>query len=123
MLNPGGALDVAIALNWEDFLKFGAELPVNGETIVLYEEKTGVAPDGIPLVGVRPAEVLTVPFGDMARRATGNEKGKNSVVLGLLAGWFGLGREAILAGLRKKFARKGEELVQANERAFAMGVA
>jgi 2-oxoglutarate ferredoxin oxidoreductase subunit alpha len=123
VLNPGGALHVAIALNWEDFLKFGAELPVNGETIVLYEEKTGVAPDAIPLVGVRPAEVFTVPFADMARKATGNEKGKNSVVLGLLAGWFGIGREAILAGLRKKFARKGEELVQANEKAFAMGVA
>lgn len=123
VLNPGGALDVAVALNWEDFLKFGAELPVNGQTIVLYEEKTGVAPDEIPLVGVKPAEVFAVPFGEMARKATGNEKGKNSVVLGLLAGWFGIGREAILAGLRKKFARKGEELVAANEKAFALGVA
>jgi len=123
VLNPGGALDVAVALNWEDFLKFGAELPVNGHTIVLYEEKTGVAPDEIPLVGVKPAEVFAVPFGEMARKATGNEKGKNSVVLGLLAGWFGIGREAILEGLRKKFARKGEELVAANERAFALGIA
>lgn len=31
--NPGGTLDVAIALNWEDFLKFGAELPVSGDTV------------------------------------------------------------------------------------------
>ena len=122
VLNPGGALDVAVALNWEDFLKFGAELPVNGDTVVLYEEKTGVAPDAIPLVGVSPAEVFAVPFGDMARKAIGNEKGKNSVVLGLIAGWFGIGRESILAGIRKKFARKGEELVQANERAFQLGV-
>jgi 2-oxoglutarate ferredoxin oxidoreductase subunit alpha len=89
----------------------------------MYEEKTGVAPDEIPLVGVKPAEVFAVPFGEMARKATGNEKGKNSVVLGLLAGWFGIGREAILAGIRKKFARKGAELVEANERAFALGIA
>jgi 2-oxoglutarate ferredoxin oxidoreductase subunit alpha len=123
VLNPGGALDVAVALNWEDFLKFGAELPVNGNTVVLYETKTGVEPDEIPLVGVKPAEVLAVPFGEMARKATGNEKGKNSVVLGLLAGWFGIGREALLVGIRKKFARKGEELVEANEQAFALGVA
>jgi 2-oxoglutarate ferredoxin oxidoreductase subunit alpha len=123
VLNPGGALDVAVALNWEDFLKFGAELPVNGNTVVMYEEKTGVAPDEIPLVGVKPAEVFAVPFGEMARKATGNEKGKNSVVLGLLAGWFGIGREAILTGIRKKFARKGTELVEANERAFALGIA
>ena len=27
VLNPGGVLDVAVALNWDDFLKFGAELP------------------------------------------------------------------------------------------------
>ena len=25
---PGGTLDVAVALNWDDFLKFGAELPI-----------------------------------------------------------------------------------------------
>ena len=123
VLNPGGALDVAVALNWEDFLKFGAELPVNGNTVVLYEKKTGIEPGEIPLVGVKPAEVFAVPFGEMARKATGNEKGKNSVVLGLLSGWFGIGREAILAGIRKKFARKGEELVEANEQAFALGIA
>ncbi len=34
VLNPGGSLDVAVALNWEDFLKFGAELPVGGHTTV-----------------------------------------------------------------------------------------
>src|SRR5262250_2913695 len=47
--NPGGILDVAVALNWEDFLKFGNELPVGGATVVIYEEKTGVAPDRLPL--------------------------------------------------------------------------
>lgn len=123
VLNPGGALDVAVALNWEDFLKFGAELPVDGNTVVLYEQKTGVAPDAIPLGGVKPAEAIAVPFGDMARQATGNEKGKNSVVLGLLAGWFDVGREAVVAGIRKKLAKKGEALVAANEAAFALGVA
>ena len=85
-----------MALNWDDFLKFGAELPVGGDTVVIYEAKTGVAPDALPLVGVTPAEVFAVPIGEMARKATGSDKGKNSVVLGLLAGWFGIGREAIL---------------------------
>src|SRR5204862_4968584 len=33
VLNPGGALDAAVALNWEDFLKFGAELPVSSRTV------------------------------------------------------------------------------------------
>ena len=28
VLNPNGPLDVAVALNWEDFRRFGWELPV-----------------------------------------------------------------------------------------------
>ncbi len=119
--NPGGNLDVAVALNWEDFLKFGAELPVSGSTVVIYESKTGVDPSSLPLPGVTPKEVFAVPIGDMARQAAGTDKAKNTVVLGLIAGWFGIARESILRGLAKKFARKGAALVEANERAFTLG--
>lgn len=122
VLNPGGALGVAIALNWEDFLKFGAELPVDGNSVVIYDTATGLAPDAIPLVGVTPAEVLSVPIGKMAKAAAGTDKAKNSIVLGLLAGWFGIAPDAILTGLRKKFAKKSAGLVEANDRAFAAGL-
>jgi 2-oxoglutarate ferredoxin oxidoreductase subunit alpha len=122
VLSPGGTLDVAVALNWEDFLRFGAELPVDGNTVVVYEAATGVAAADIPLVGVTPAEVFPVPIGEMARRAAGTDKAKNSVVLGLLAGWFGLETEAILNGLRRKFSRKSAELVEANEKAVRLGL-
>jgi 2-oxoglutarate ferredoxin oxidoreductase subunit alpha len=67
--------------------------------------------------------VVPVPIADIARRATGSDKGKSSVVLGLLAGWFGIAGDAILTGIRKKFAHKDERLVAANEQAFALGVA
>src|SRR5574341_1084209 len=53
-LSSGGTLDVAIALNWDDFLKFGAELPVGGRTTIVYESATGVPPDRLPLPGVTP---------------------------------------------------------------------
>ena len=122
VLNPGGALDVAVALNWEDFLKFGAELPVSGSTVVIYESATGVAPDRLPLSGVAPREVFAVPIEALAKEAAKTDKAKNSVVLGLLSGWFGLGQAALLRGLARKFARKGAELVEANERAFRLGV-
>ncbi len=89
-MSPGGALDLAIALNWDDFLKFGAELPVAGTTTVVYEAATGMAPDRIPLAAVRPAASLAVPLTAMAKEAAGTEKAKNSVVLGLLAGWIGI---------------------------------
>lgn len=119
--NPGGILDVAVALNWEDFLKFGAELPVSGATVVIYDSKTGVAPEAIPLAGVAPKEVFAVPIGDLAKQGAGTDKAKNTVVLGLIAGWFGIARDAMLKGLAKKFAKKGPELVAANQRAFELG--
>ncbi len=121
--NPGGTLDLAIALNWEDFLKFGAELPVSGNTVVAYDSKTGVDPTKLPLVGVTPREVFAVPIGDIARQAAGSDKAKNTVVLGLICGWYGITAEAILHGLKKKFAKKGAELVEQNERAFRLGEA
>ena len=122
VLNPGGTLDVAVALNWEDFLRFGAELPVGGNTVVIYESKTGVAPDKLPLVGVTPAEAVPVPFGDMARQYGGTDKAKNTVVLGLLAGWFGTARESLLKGIHKKLAKKGAEVLAGAERAFGAGI-
>lgn len=106
VFNPGGTLDVAVALNWEDFLKFGGELPVGGSTTVVYDSNTKVAPDQIPLVGVKPAEVLAVPIETMARETAGSDRAKNTVVLGLMSGWLGIGKDQVLAGIRK---RLGEE--------------
>jgi 2-oxoglutarate ferredoxin oxidoreductase subunit alpha len=122
VFNPGGTLDVAVALDWPDFLKFGAELPVDGNTIVIYEEASGVAPDRLPLAAVTPAEALAVPIAELARGATGTDRAKNVVVLGLLAGWFGIGEKALLAGIQKRFGSKGAKLVEASERAFHAGV-
>ncbi|MBI4624174.1 MAG: 2-oxoacid:acceptor oxidoreductase subunit alpha [Verrucomicrobia bacterium] len=122
VLNPGGALTVAVALNWEDFLRFGGELPVTADTVVIYEQKTGIEPAAIPL-SVRPAVVLAVPIADLAMKSAGTLQAKNNLVLGLLAGWFGLGRQAILEGIRKKFGRKGADVLLGNERAYTAGLA
>jgi len=121
--SAGGTLDVAVALDWDDFLKFGAELPVGGHTTVLYDSASGVQPDRLPLEGLRPAQVLSVPIDEIARASAGTDKAKATVVLGLLAGWFAVARQELLTGIRLKFARKGAEVVAANERAFEAGLA
>jgi 2-oxoglutarate/2-oxoacid ferredoxin oxidoreductase subunit alpha len=123
VLGPGGALDVAVALNWDDFLRFGAELPIDGHSVVIYDSNTRVAPDQIPLSGVKPAEVVPVAIEAMAKETAGSEKAKNTVVLGLMAGWFELAPQHIRAGLRKRFAKKGEDIMARNERAFEAGLA
>lgn len=122
VLNPNGALDVAVALNWDDFRRFGGELPVEADTIVIYESGTGVAPDKLPLEGVTPSVVFSVPITEMAEKNAGTDKAKNIVVVGLLAGWFGIGRGSMVAGIEKKFAKKGKEIVEGNIRAFQAGL-
>jgi 2-oxoglutarate ferredoxin oxidoreductase subunit alpha len=121
VLNPGGFLDVAVALNWEDFLRFGGELATDSNSVVIYEAKTKVAADAVPLK-IKPVLALPVPMEDMAMKAAGTVQAKNNVVLGLLAGWFGLAEKSILAGIRKKFTKKGPEVLAGNERAFAAGL-
>jgi 2-oxoglutarate ferredoxin oxidoreductase subunit alpha len=122
VLNPNGPLDVAVALNWEDFRRFGWELPVQSSTIVIYESNTGVAPDHLPLEGVTPTVVFSVPITEMAEKNAGTAKAKNIVVVGLLAGWFGIGRESMLAVIRKEFARKGAAVMEGNARAVQAGL-
>src|SRR5208283_1501099 len=65
VLNPNGPLDVAVVLNWEDFRRFGGELPVEPATIVIYESNTGVAPGQLPLEGLMPGAVFSVPIAEM----------------------------------------------------------
>jgi len=120
--NQGGLLDVAVALNWPDFLRFGAELSVDENTLVVYEAASAVAIDEIPLNGVKPREVFAVPMTELAKQAAGTEKAKNSVVLGLLSGWFAIPAEALVAGLKKRFGVKRPELFEANINAFNAGV-
>lgn len=118
----GGLLDVAVALSWSDFLKFGAELPVGPDTIVLHDESTGIAPQDIPLAGVAPERVLCAPIGALSLVAAGTERARNIVVLGLLAGWFGIAPEALRRGIAKRYAKKTAGVLAGAERAFDAGM-
>lgn len=122
VLNPGGALDVAVALNWEDFFKFGGELPLATTTVLIHEEKAGPPPETLARRGVVPTEIVSVPVGELAKKSAGTDKAKTSVVLGLLSGWFGLPHDAILRGLKKKFGEKSPDLLAANDRALNAGI-
>jgi 2-oxoglutarate ferredoxin oxidoreductase subunit alpha len=118
VLTVNGELDVAVALNWDDFMRFGAELPVGRRTIVIYDaQHTGE----IPLTAVKPREIVAAPIAQLARDLAGTDKAKNTIVLGLMAGWFGFTPEGLLEGIRRKLGKKGAEVLERNERAFEAG--
>ena len=58
----------------------------------------------------------------MARETGGSDRAKNTVVLGLMAGWLGIGREQVIAGIRKRLSKKGTEVVERAEKAFHAGL-
>jgi 2-oxoglutarate ferredoxin oxidoreductase subunit alpha len=118
---PGGVLDVAVALNWDDFLRFGAELPIGGHTILVYDTQHAPDPGGVALAGVMPGEIVGVPIAAIARELAGHDTAKNTVVLGLMAQWFGFMPDTLLAGLRKRFQKKSADVLEQNERAFEAG--
>ena len=117
----GGTLDVALALNWEDFLRFGAELPVGPNTIVIYDAKYPIGAEGVPLAGVPLSNTVAAPIAQIALDTAGTDKAKNNVVLGLMAEWFGFVPDSLLAGIRRKLGKKGPDVLEKNERAFAAG--
>src|ERR1019366_4677374 len=77
VLNPNSPLDGAVVPNWADFRRLGAELPVEAAAIVIYESNPGVAPDKLPLQGVKPSVVFSVPITAMAAEHAGTDKAKN----------------------------------------------
>ena len=123
VLNPGGTLDVAVVLNWEDFLKFGGELPVGPATVVIYEAKTGVEPAKIPLAGPGARRGPRRADGRHGDEGGGHAAGQEQRGAGACSpAGSGSPAESLLKGIRKKFARKGEAVLQGNERAFAAGL-
>ena len=62
-----------------------------------------------------------MPIAQIARDIAGTEKAKNNVVLGLMAGWFGFAPEGLLQGIRKRLGKKGGDVLEKNEKAFAAG--
>ncbi len=90
VLNPGDGLDLAVVHNWEDYLRLRTDFPVSGDTVVVYEQRTGLKPASIPLGDVQPMAAVAVPIEELAIKATGLPEAKEGVVVGLLSGWLGL---------------------------------
>ncbi|NLF19229.1 MAG: indolepyruvate oxidoreductase, partial [Lentisphaerae bacterium] len=63
---------------------------------------------------------LVIDAGAMAK-AAGSARAMNIVMLGALSPFIGLSEADLAGAVREAFARKGDEVVQTNLRAFAAG--
>lgn len=121
VLSYGDTLDVLVAFNWADFKRFKAELALRRGVVVLYDEKDGTPPAEIPIDPALEPLVFVIPFQGLAKEATGTDLSKNILLLGVLAALFDLPHDGIADAVARKFRRKGEEVIAANQRALQAG--
>jgi 2-oxoglutarate ferredoxin oxidoreductase subunit alpha len=115
----GDGLDTLVVMNWCDYLKFAGELELNDNAILIVDEKDDTRPDD-SLKLQKVASIVEVPITSLAESSK-NPKGKNMVVLGILAGMFGLSEGALVSAIQKRFAHKGEGVVSTNVTSFNAG--
>jgi 2-oxoglutarate ferredoxin oxidoreductase subunit alpha len=109
------AIDAVVIFSWSDFARFASEIVLAPDALVLYEAGDA-PPDGFAQTAV------PLSFAKIAREA-GAPNGKNIVALGVLSALLGLPADAIRAAVKKRFAKKGEKVVDANLQAFEAGAA
>jgi 2-oxoglutarate/2-oxoacid ferredoxin oxidoreductase subunit alpha len=117
--NTGSGLDYLIVLNWRDYHRFSGELNMAEHGIILCEADPKVALEGVP-PGIRAKEVVQVEFQKLAEQS-GGKKSKNVLTLGILTAVAGIAKDRLLKSIDKKFAKKGQEVLDMNLKAFNTG--
>lgn len=120
VLSQGDTLDALFVLSWENFPRFAKELILSSDAIV-FHDTNDEPPANLPFPqGVR---FLEVPITERAKEEAGTTLAKNLVALGFLAGWFALPESGFRTAIGQRFARKGQDVLQGNLRAFQAGLA
>ena len=113
----------AEALRWSHYLKPDGLALVNNARLVPPVVELGLFdyPDD-PTGQMRAAGHRVVSFDAMSiARDLGEIRLGNTVMLGAIADYLPFSPEVLLACIDKRFARKGEKVVDANRQAFAAG--
>ena len=122
--NAGNEADVVIALNEQVLYSRIDSGALRPGTLVFVDKTWGTSPDDA--VRERYAEairdfdsrgylVCEVPIEEQCRKHTDDpRKGKNMWVLGMLCSLYDINDEPVKKGIAKRFAKKGEAVVQKN---------
>ncbi|MDU5915300.1 MAG: 2-oxoacid:acceptor oxidoreductase family protein, partial [Negativicoccus succinicivorans] len=110
----GEGVDNLIALDQETIDQHGHELRSGG--VLIADTKFAPKGDSLP-AGVT---LLALPITDTAKEC-GSLQMKNIVALGMSVAYLGFPRERFIAAISDRFAKKTQEVIAANVRAFNEG--
>jgi 2-oxoglutarate ferredoxin oxidoreductase subunit alpha len=112
----GDRYDLLAALDWANHDRFADEIPLDADSLVLTDPKSGAVPEAIRASGARLVEL---PF---AADAAGRDGGRaNMVAVGAAGALSGLPLHALLEGAERTLSKKGEATVSAAKDCISAG--
>ncbi len=113
----GDRFGVMLAFDWGNVDRFADEIPLDADSIVLFDSAAGEVP---PLVRDSGARLYGVPFLEHAKAITGGRA--NMVALGVIAALLGIPLQALELVVGERLADKGADSVAAARLCLAAGV-
>ena len=110
--------DVLLAIDWHNFDRLAAEIPLRSDSLVIVDPDLGDVPDVIANAGARIAEL---PMQQLAKDIKGGRV--NMVALGVLSALIGLPEDALVGVIDEVLAQKGKEASLASIAAARAGIA
>lgn len=110
--------DLLIGIDWLNAHRFGAEIKVGPQTLVISDPRGGEPP---PMVTQSAARVVEVPMKDMAKVIP--EGRPNMIALGIASRLMGFTTEQVFAPIEKRLADKGAAAIEASLAGIKAGFA
>jgi 2-oxoglutarate ferredoxin oxidoreductase subunit alpha len=108
--------DLLIGIDWLNAHRFGAEIKVGPQTLVISDPRGGEPP---PMVTQTGARVVDVPMKDMAKAIP--EGRPNMIALGIASRLLGFTTEQVFSPIEKRLADKGPAAIEASLAGIKVG--
>ncbi len=122
VLSLGDGVDILIGMAAKESISEINEVKADG--FVLYESSLPQeVKEDESLAAFIPPKIhgIGIPLKWLANEASGSNKGRNLVALGAMAYIYGLPEELFLSHIKSLFGKKGEKVVEVNNKAFHLG--
>jgi 2-oxoglutarate/2-oxoacid ferredoxin oxidoreductase subunit alpha len=110
-------LDLLVGIDWQNVDRFGAEIEVGPQSLIITDPASGDLPGFVSRAGARSAEV---PIREMAKAIP--EGRPNMIALGVAAGLLALSENALSAVIEKRLAEKSGKAIEASKAALKAGM-
>jgi 2-oxoglutarate/2-oxoacid ferredoxin oxidoreductase subunit alpha len=108
--------DLLISIDWLNAHRFGAEIKIGPESLVISDPRGGDKP---PMVTQSGARVVEIPMKDMAKAIPDGRP--NMIALGIAGRLLRLSVEQVLAPIEKRLAEKGAAAIEASQAGIKTG--